>query len=58
MSEELVAKWNVAQEKVKVAQQAIDEFQVLIKTLRDLSTQQFEALKMPVYPKPRRRRLT
>lgn len=50
MSEEILAKWNTAKERLDVAKQAIDDFQALVKDLQEQHAKQIESLKLPSIP--------
>jgi DNA excision repair protein ERCC-3 len=50
MTEEILAKWNAAHERLESARQAIDDFQGLVRQLQEQQTKQFESLKMPAIP--------
>lgn len=50
MSNELIAKWSIAQEKLEAARQAIDDFQAFVRQLQEQQVKQAEALRMPAVP--------
>ena len=50
LSDDLLARWNVAHEKLDAARQAIDDFQVLVRQLQDQQAKQLESLKLPAIP--------
>lgn len=50
MSEDLLSKWNTAQEKLQAAKEAIDDFQSVVNELQEKHASQMEALKLPAIP--------
>jgi len=48
--DEILTKWNTAQEKLNVAKQAIDDFQACVLKMREEHTRQMETLKLPSIP--------
>jgi len=48
--DQILAKWNIAHEKLEVARQAIDDFQGLVRQLQEEQAKQVELLKMPAIP--------
>jgi len=50
MTEDILAKWNIAHEKLEAAKQAISDFQAYVVKLQDEHTRQMEALKLPAIP--------
>ena len=50
MTEEILAKWNAAHEKLEAARQAIDDFQGLVRQLQEQQAKQVELLKLPTIP--------
>lgn len=50
MSEDILAKWNIAHEKLEAAKQAIDDFQAFVLKLQEEHARKMEALKLPTIP--------
>jgi len=50
VSEDILAKWNIAHEKLEAAKQAIDDFQAFVLKLQEEHARKMEALKLPTIP--------